>query len=192
MKRRDFLAVPLALTSSSLGLRAAHAATLPDQALVPSAGRAPALLVKAEMDRDNQPFNWLDATFHVMVSGKDNGGRCVIFDTLRPEKVGPPLHLHTDCDEWFFVRSGTFKFQVGTETLMLGPGDSLLVAQDTPHAFVKTSEGVARLIVMHQPAATMEEYFRTVIGTADRTVEGRRALAERHGMRILGDGLTAD
>ena len=197
MKRRRFLTVPIALASTSLGLRSADgaeptAAQAPAQTTRAGASRPPALLVKAETDRDNQAFTWLDATFHVMVSGKDNGGRCVIFDTLRHEKVGPPLHLHTDCDEWFFVRSGTFKFQVGTETMQLGPGDSLLVAQDTPHAFVKTSEGVARLIVMHQPAATMEEYFRTVIGTADQSVEGRRALGERHGMRILGEGLKAD
>lgn len=66
------------------------------------------------------------------------------------------------------------------------------VPQDTPHAFVKTSEGVARLIVMHQPAATMENYFRTVIESADRSVEGRRALAERHGMRIVGEPLSSD
>lgn len=74
----------------------------------------------------------------------------------------------------------------------LNAGDSLMVPQNMPHAFVKTSENMARLIVMHQPAATMEEYFRSVIQTADQTVEGRRSLAERHGMRILGDPLKAD
>jgi len=149
-------------------------------------------LVKAGVDRDAKPFQWLDATFHVKVSGKDTDGRCVIFDTFRPAKVGPPLHLHTDCDEWFSVTAGEFKFQVGTETMRLSAGDSLLVPKTTPHAFVKTSEGVARLIVMHQPAATMEEYFRSVIQTTDQTVEGRRALAEQHGMRIIGDPLKAD
>lgn len=76
--------------------------------------------------------------------------------------------------------------------MRLTTGDSLFVPQNTPHAFVKTSEGTARLIVMHQPAATMKEYFRSVITTADQTVEGRRALAERHGIRILGAGLKAD
>jgi hypothetical protein len=45
---------------------------------------------------------------------------------------------------------------------------------------------------MHQPAATMEEYFRSVIQTADQTVEGRRALAEKHGMRIVGAALTPE
>ena len=119
------------------------------------------ILVRAGEDRSNKPFKWLDASFTVKVSGKDTQGRCVVFDTLRPEKVGPPLHLHTDCDEWFFVMEGEFKFVVDGERLHLKAGDSLTVLQDTPHAFVKTSEGVARLLVMHQPAAQMEEYFET-------------------------------
>lgn len=50
----------------------------------------------------------------------------------------------------------------------------------------------ARLIVMHQPAATMEEYFRMVINAADQSIDGRRVLAARHRMRILGDSLKAD
>jgi mannose-6-phosphate isomerase-like protein (cupin superfamily) len=180
MKRRVFLQLPLAAALTS------------DAPSLAAQGGGKGLLVKAGADRDDKPFKWLDAIFHVKLSGKDCGGRCVIFDTLRPDKVGPPLHLHTNCDEWFFVREGDFKFQVAGETMRLTAGDTLLVPQNTPHAFVKTSEGTARLIVMHQPAATMEEYFRTVITTADQTVEGRRALGEKHGMIILGDGLKAD
>jgi mannose-6-phosphate isomerase-like protein (cupin superfamily) len=181
MKRRQFLQLPLA------------AAALTSDA-VPTAAQdaGKGLFVKAGADRDNKPFKWLDATFQVKLSGKDCGGRCVIFDTQRPEQVGPPLHLHNNCDEWFFVQEGDFKFQVGGETMRLTAGDSLLVPLNTPHAFVKTSEGTARLIVMHQPAATMEEYFRSVITIADQSVEGRRALGERHGMFIVGPALKAD
>lgn len=189
MKRRRFLQLPIvASTMASVmpGLIASEDADLSVQ----SSRRA--ILIKAGSDRDERPFKWLDATFRVMVSGKDTEGRCVVFDTLRPEKVGPPLHPHTDCDEWFFVREGDFKFQVGSDIMRLTPGDSLLVPQNVPHAFVKTSEGVARLVVMHQPAATMEDYFRSVIQQADQTVEGRRALALKHGMQLLGPALTPD
>lgn len=189
MKRRRFLQLPVvASTIASPG--PAAVASGGAERLV-QASRS-ALLVKAERDRDEQPFTWLDGTFHVKVSGKDTEGRCVVFDTLRSEKAGPPLHLHTDCDEWFFVRAGAFKFQAGNDILRLSAGDSLLVPRNMPHAFVKTSEGVARMIVMHQPAGTMEEYFRSVINAADQTVEGRRALAEKHGMRLLGPGLSPD
>jgi mannose-6-phosphate isomerase-like protein (cupin superfamily) len=100
--------------------------------------------------------------------------------------------LHVDCDEWFLVEEGEFKFKAGDEILRLKAGDSLLVPRNMPHAFVKTSEGTARLIVVHQPAATMEEYFRTASQRADQTFEGRRALAEKHGMRFLGPALDPD
>lgn len=188
MKRRRFLSAVVASTAASVTLRLVGA----EDADRSGQSSRKSILVKAGQDRDERPFQWLDATFQVKVSGRDTEGRCVVFDTLRPEKVGPPLHLHTDCDEWFFVREGDFKFQVGSDIMRLTAGDSLLVPQDMPHAFVKTSEGVARLVVMHQPAGTMEEYFRSVIQQADQTVEARRALAERHGMRLLGPALTPD
>jgi mannose-6-phosphate isomerase-like protein (cupin superfamily) len=189
MKRRVFVRIPFA--TAVLGWLAPALAGAQRVLSAVRTGRPP-VLVKSGTDHDGKPFRWLDATFHVKVSGRDTEGRCVVFDTWRPEKVGPPLHLHTDCDEWFFVLDGTFKVQVGADVRHLSAGDSLLVPQETPHAFVKTSEGVARLIVMHQPAASMEEYFRTVIGTADQSQEGRRALAERHGMRFVGPPLTPD
>lgn len=189
MKRRSFLALPLAVPTTSAILPSLFGVPVGTQSAAPLGD---GLLVKAGADRHEKPFQWLDATFHVKVSGKDTGGRCVIFDTFRPAKVGPPLHLHTDCDEWFFVTTGEFKFQVGTEIMRLSSGDSLFVPRHTPHAFLKMSDGVARLIVMHQPAATMEEYFRSVIQAADQTIEGRRALAEKHGMRIVGEPLKAD
>jgi mannose-6-phosphate isomerase-like protein (cupin superfamily) len=150
------------------------------------------VFVKADTDRDDKPFRFIDGIFHVKVSGRDTEGRCVIFDTLRPDKVGPALHLHTDCDEWFFVREGEFKFQVGDQIRRLKPGDSLLAPQGVQHAFVKISEGVGRLIVMHQPAATIEEFFRTGAAQPDLTAAERRVLGERHGMKFVGEPLRPD
>ncbi|TGE03717.1 cupin domain-containing protein [Hymenobacter fodinae] len=155
----------------------------------PDDGLGKALLVRRQQDRHNQPFHFLDALFTVKVSGQDTGGRCVIFDTLRPAKVGPALHYHQHCDEWFYVEEGEFKFQAGQQTLRLQAGDSLLVPRGMVHAFVKTSEGVARLLVMHQPAGTMEEYFRTASQLPDQSVEGRRALATKHDIHLVGPPL---
>ena len=95
MKRRDFFKLPAAaVIITSTGLTGdANAAELRRE-----------ILVDAGSDRDRDPITFLDATFDVKVSGKDTEGRCVIFDTVRHKKVGPAFHLHTDCDEWFFVR----------------------------------------------------------------------------------------
>jgi mannose-6-phosphate isomerase-like protein (cupin superfamily) len=184
MKRRDFFKLPpAAAIITSTGLSGdANAAELRRE-----------ILVDAGSDRDKDPITFLDATFDVKVSGKDTEGRCVIFDTIRHKKVGPAFHLHTDCDEWFFVRAGEFKFKVGDKILRLKSGDSLMVPRETPHAFVKTSEGDARLIVMHQPAVKMEEYFRVTSKQPDQSPEARKRIAEQsYGMRFIGPPLTAE
>ena len=184
MKRRNFLKLPTAaaiITSAGLS-NDANAAELRRE-----------ILVNAGSDRDRDPITFLDSTFDVKVSGKDTEGRCVIFDTIRHKKVGPAFHLHTDCDEWFFVRDGEFKFKVGDKILHLKSGDSLMVPRETPHAFVKTSEGDARLIVMHQPAVKMEEYFRFTSKQPDQSPDARKRIAERsYGMRFVGPPLSAD
>ncbi|WBA42825.1 cupin domain-containing protein [Hymenobacter canadensis] len=186
MLRRSFLHLSLAAP----GLAVVSSFVAPSQG--PAAPPRRSLLVRAGTDSTSRPFKFLDALFTVKVSGRDTQGRCVIFDTLRPAKVGPQLHLHTDLDEWFYVEAGEFKFQAGEETMRLKAGDSLFVPRNMPHAFVKTSEGTAHLIVMHQPAGTMEEYFRTASAMPDQSPEARRALGEKHGMRFLGPALTPD
>ena len=182
MKRRELLALPATAVVVAASSASLSGAAQPRGEVFVSAGS----------DRDRDPFTFLDATFQVKVSGKDTEGRCVIFDTIRHEKAGPPLHLHTDCDEWFLVKEGEFKFQVGAKTMRLRAGDSLLVPQEIPHAFVKTSDGDARLIVMHQPAVRMEEYFRTESKDPDQSVERRKRVAAEYGIRHLGPPLTAD
>lgn len=150
------------------------------------------MLVRMGNDRTNEPFDFLDTTFTVKVSGKDTQGRCVVFDTLRRGELGPQLHLHTDCDEWFFVLAGEFKFQVGEETMHLKTGDTLLVPQNVAHAFVKNTKEEGRLVVMHQLAGTMEEYFRLASKLPNQQPAARKELAEKHGMQILGPLIKPD
>jgi mannose-6-phosphate isomerase-like protein (cupin superfamily) len=181
MKRRRFIQLPL--VTSTLA-----ASSLSDD--IDPLRRE--VVVNAGADRDGKPFDFLDATFHVKVSGKDTEGRCVIFDTIRHQKLGPALHIHTDCDEWFFVKDGEFKFQVGDKILRLKAGDSLLVPRQTPHAFVKTTEGDARLIIMHQPAVRMEEFFRLASQQLNQSAPARQKIAESYGMHFVGPPLKPD
>ncbi len=90
------------------------------------------------------------------------------------------------------MKDGEFKFRAGEKLLRLKAGDSLLVPREMPHAFVKTSEGDARLIVMHQPAVRMEEFFRLTGKQSDQSYEARRRIAEKYGMRFIGPPLTPD
>ena len=182
MQRRAFLALPLALP------------LLPGPDLLAWAapGPAPGVKVEAGQDRFGHSFTYLGARFDLKISGQDTNGGMSLYDTTRFEKIGPMLHTHTNLNEWFFVTAGEFKFQVGTELFHLKAGDSLFGPLGVPHAFVKTSEEPGRLLVLHQPAGTMEAYFQEARQLQNPTQAEREALLRKHSMIPMGPRLSPD
>ncbi|WP_133271520.1 cupin domain-containing protein [Hymenobacter radiodurans] len=181
MKRRTFLSLPLVLPA------------VPMLAVLPPANLPPkGIKVDANQDRFGQSFTFLGARFDLKVSGQDTAGAMSVYDTIRFEKTGPMLHSHTDLDEWFFVTEGEFKFQVGTEQFRLKAGDSMFGPRNVPHAFVKTSEEPGRILIMHLPAGSMEEYFLQARQLKNPTQAEREALLRKHNMIPTGPRLSPD
>src|SRR4051812_49378906 len=150
MNRRSFLQVPL--VASALALQARAAA---EPAAV-SARSAQGFKVGAGRDRYQEELQIMGGRFNLMVSSRDTGGDLCIYDTLRHAKGGPALHRHHQQDEWFYVIRGEFTAQIGEETLKLGLGDSAFAPRKIPHAFALTSDGEGQMLVLFQPAGSME------------------------------------
>lgn len=134
-------------------------------------------------------------SFDCKVSAKDTNGQLCIFDTIRRAQTGPPLHLHHKQDEWFYVIKGEFKIQVGEETFTLKEGDSAFAPRKVPHTFIKTSGGEAQLMVMFQPAGSMEQFFKErALADKETDLQKReqqlQSLWDRHGMKVVGKPLT--
>lgn len=139
-------------------------------------------------DASGTAFAFLNGEFHLKVSGKDcNGGLC-IFDTIRHSPGGPPLHLHHDQDEWFFVTEGLFEVQVGEATHVLAPGDSIVGPRGIPHTFRNTSP-TGRLIVGFTPAGSMEAFFAEGAAQGPLSPAAFAELSARHGMTVVGPPL---
>ena len=147
-------------------------------------------VVHEDEDRFGSPTLSLNGRFDCKVSGQETDGRLSIFDTVRTHRGGPPLHYHHDQDEWFFVREGEFLFQVGEDTFRLREGDAILAPRGIPHAFANVSE-TSRLMIVFQPAGSMEEYFRAR-GTGQHTEEELARLHRLHGMELVGPPLKVD
>lgn len=109
-------------------------------------------MTKVAYDQDCQgaPFRFLNGRFDRKVNGADTGGAVCIFDTIRSERGGPPLHIHDEQDEWFYVTEGRFSVRVGNETHSLEAGDSVLGPRGVPHAFTNETE-TGRIIVVFTP-----------------------------------------
>lgn len=150
-----------------------------------------AVRVAVDSDRFEQELLFLNGRFDCKVSARDTGGDLCIYDTTRTSRGGPPLHYHETQDEWFFVREGEFLFKVGEATFQLRAGDSILGPRKVPHAFANISE-TGKLMIVYQPAGTMEQFFLDASRLRDPTPADFQALYRTHGLEIVGPPLKVD
>ena len=186
MKRRSFLRFPLvAAALSSIAPAALSAETRQERA-------SHGFRVGSHQDREDAALSIMGGRFDLKVSGKDTGGELCIFDTVRSSKGGPPLHRHYSQDEWFYVLRGEFLVQVGEERIRLGPGDSAFAPRRIPHTFAMISDGDGQMLVLFQPAGSMEAFFRKMSKLGKELSAGQqlpKSVWEEHGMELLGPPL---
>ena len=187
MKRRNFLKLSIATTGLSAMARGAE-----DLASNQPRTRA-GFRVEAQKDRHQEELLIMGGRFSLKVSSRDTGGDLCIYDTIRSSKGGPALHRHHFQDEWFYVIRGEFIVKVGDETFSLHPGDSAFAPRKIPHAFAMTGDGEGQLLVLFQPAGTMEDFFFQMSKLGKDIPKNQETtlkwLWEQHGMEIVGPPL---
>jgi len=182
MKRRTFLQIPLLFSV----LAATGQTTLKDRS-------RKGFKVKSGKDRFQEELHIMGGQFNCMVSSKDTNGELCMYDTFRYEKGGPALHLHHEQDEWFYIIKGEFIVKVGEETFSLQAGDSAFAPRKIPHAFAKISEGEAQMLILFQPAGSMEDFFKQMSKLGNTIPKDQekslKELWASHGMEIVGPPL---
>lgn len=145
---------------------------------------------KDRFDKKISPFE--GDTFYSKVSTKDTDGDMYVFESTRIKEGGPILHTHYDTDEWWYILQGEFLVRVGDKTYTARPGDFVFGPRKVPHTFAKVGQGEARLIICHQPAGKMEEYFQKIHdGVAANMSEAERDnLRKEHGFERVGPPIT--
>ncbi len=187
MKRRNFINLSIAATAFTLAARGAES----DATSAKRIGRG--FRVGARDDRFGEELLIMGGRFHLKVSSRDTGGDLCIYDTFRGAKGGPALHRHHFQDEWFYIIRGEFVVQVGDDTLRLHPGDSAFAPRKIPHAFAKTSDGEGQMLVLFQPAGSMEDFFMQMSKLGKEIPKNQESalkqLWEKHGMEVVGPPL---
>jgi quercetin dioxygenase-like cupin family protein len=98
-------------------------------------------------------------TMTLKATGATTGGNLALLENLTAPGGGPPPHMHTREDEFFFVLDGTFEVRIGDEIHTLGPGGYAYVPRGTVHNFRNIAETPSRILVGFTPAG-MEGFFR--------------------------------
>lgn len=186
MKRRNFLKLSIATTAFTAMARAAEI-----KASAERAGKG--FRVGAKNDRYDEELLIMGGRFSLKVSTRDTGGDLCIYDTLREQKGGPALHRHHLQDEWFYVIQGEFLVQVGGDTVKLQPGDSAFAPRKIPHTFAMTSEGTGQMLVLFQPAGSMEDFFKQMTKFGKEILPNQEVVMKQlwadHGMEVVGPPL---
>ena len=124
------------------------------------------------------------AMFFKATHASTNGAFSFMERTLPPGGRKPPPHIHTDCEEAFYVVAGEIEFFLSADTVIGRPGSFVHVPGGVSHTFGNAAKAPSRLLIIHAPA--MDSYFEELqelwSGQVPPSADDERALMKRHGM----------
>ena len=122
--------------------------------------------------------------------GEQTGGALTVLENTIVAGEGPPLHVHADEDEAWYVLEGDLRFRLGAELQRAPAGTFVFVPRGTPHCFQNVAEHPARILVMFTPSG-MERFFDAFAdlpdGAAGPQAFGR--IGSGVGMEVIGPPL---
>ncbi len=92
--------------------------------------------------------------------GEQTAGVLTVIENVVAPGDGPPLHVHANEDEAWWVIEGLLRFRLGDELAEAPAGTFVFVPRGVAHAFQNVGATPARLLVLFTPAG-MERFFDT-------------------------------
>ena len=99
--------------------------------------------------------------------GADTGGAFCLLDVSLAPGVGVPPHTHTREDKTYYVLSGELKVEVGDQSFLLRPGDTLLAPRNIPHQLKNTGTAENRYLLVFSPAGFENFIDATAVAAPD-------------------------
>ena len=97
----------------------------------------------------------------------DTGGEYVLVEcTVQPDGFVAAAHVHPNQTERFEIESGTIAFKLDGETIVAGPGESVVVPPGSSHKFWNAGETEAVFVTEVRPALGFERLIETMFSLA--------------------------
>ncbi|MEX2547485.1 MAG: cupin domain-containing protein [Chloroflexota bacterium] len=123
----------------------------------------------------------------VLATAESTGGAYALLETSEPTtKGGPPLHIHRDAAESFYVVAGAYSMHLAGQDYHCPPGSYVYVPAGMAHTF-RVLEAGSKKLNLFTPAA-MVGYFEELAAAIASGIDesGLAEIAERHAMEVLG------
>jgi quercetin dioxygenase-like cupin family protein len=132
----------------------------------------------------------------IKAGNEDTGGTLFLSETtIEPGFPGPPLHIHREMHDMFYVLEGTLTVQIEEQRQEAGPGSFVCVRPDTAHTFGNLSQAPVRFLNFSTPGG-FEQYMRE-LGAAFAAAGGPPspeqigAIASNYDVEVVGPPLSA-
>jgi quercetin dioxygenase-like cupin family protein len=122
----------------------------------------------------------------------DQQGTAGAFSVLQtqgePPGFGPPLHVHRDAAEAFYVLEGTYQMHLEDRRAICGPGSFVYVPSNVAHTFIVVSDEPGKKLNLFSPAAMVGFFEELADAEANGTPtpELLSEISERNHMGIVG------
>ncbi len=123
----------------------------------------------------------------ILATREQTGGSFGVWRYTKVLEGGPPLHIHRAEDEWFYVLSGEFYFQLGDCIVHTPAGSFVFIPKDMVHTFQRVGSEPGVLLGSVHPGG-FEGLFQGLPGADEEKV---KALFKQYNMDIVGPPLEA-
>ena len=130
----------------------------------------------------------------MLLTGQDTDGKFAMIIDEVPPGEGPPLHIHHNEDETFYVLEGELELQVDEERFVVSAGSSIFMPRGIPHTFRNSGTQTAKSLVILTPS-NLEGFFAEVEPLVSQDEPNMNAvldIAGKYGLEIIGPPLGDD
>lgn len=142
------------------------------------------------MPEEGENLAMAGSSFSLKATGENTDGAFFLSETaVEPGFAGPPLHIHHELTDMFYVLEGVLTFRIGDDTVEGPPGTFVCAPPGVPHTFSNPSSEPVRFLNFNVPGG-FEIYMRDLAaawaengGPPDPATIG--AIASRHDIEVL-------
>lgn len=124
-------------------------------------------------------------TVKATADATDNG--FTLLEASEPPNFGPPMHIHRDAAEAFYVLEGEYIIFIDDDELRCPAGSFVYIPAGAVHGF-RVGDTTSKKLNLYVPQAMVGYFDELPAAIASGEMDDARlgALAERYGMEVVG------
>jgi mannose-6-phosphate isomerase-like protein (cupin superfamily) len=125
----------------------------------------------------------------------------VVLEMTLPVGSSPPLHVHDDLDDTWYILKGEMLLRCGEEESVVGAGHWVSMPRGVPHTFLVVGDCEARILLVHDNAS-FRDFIRDVSSPAGARkvptdpqfppVDELTRIAASHDLRPIGPPMSPE